>query len=93
MSSVCVRRVQRELHDIQANGVSPTIHLAPRGDDLSTFDALIMGLPDTPYDGAVMHFELKIPPEYPMKPPTVKYLSTECGSLRIHPQLYADGKV
>lgn len=60
---------------------------------MTTLDCLIMGLPDTPYDGAVMHFELKIPPEYPMKPPSVKYLSTEGTSLRIHPQLYADGKV
>lgn len=93
MSSVCVRRVQRELHDIQANGISPTVHLVPRGDNLTILDALIMGLPNTPYDGAVMHLELTIPPEYPMRPPSVKYLSTEAGSLRIHPQLYADGKV
>lgn len=93
MSSVCMRRLQRELRDIQINGISPTVHLAPRGDDLTKLDAIVMGLPDTPYDGAVMHFKVKIPPEYPMKPPELKYMSTEGGSLRIHPQLYAEGKV
>ncbi|CAE8584009.1 unnamed protein product, partial [Polarella glacialis] len=38
------------------------------------------------------HFR-KVSPEYPMKPPEVRFVSTDGGTLRLHPQLYADGKV
>jgi len=87
------RRLARELAHIQADGVSPTVHVAPHSGDFTTIDALIIGPPDTPYDGAMLHFRLKVPPDYPLKPPQVKFLSTDGGTLRIHPQLYADGKV
>ncbi|CAK9027064.1 unnamed protein product [Durusdinium trenchii] len=49
--------------------------------------------PDTPYDAALLHFQLKILPSYPMNPPEVRFLTTDSGTLRLHPQLYADGKV
>lgn len=93
MSLPSARRVARELASIQAEGVAPSVYIAARGGDLTTLDALLVGPPDTPYDGAMFYFRIKVPPEYPMKPPDLRFMGTEGGSLRIHPQLYANGKV
>jgi len=89
----CIRRLQRELSQIHAQGISTTIHLAAHNDDMTSIEALIIGPPDTPYDAAMLHFSLKVPPEYPLQPPEVRFIPTSGGTLRIHPQLYADGKV
>ncbi|CAK0879419.1 unnamed protein product, partial [Prorocentrum cordatum] len=92
--ATCVRRLQRELRSVQEEGgVSPTIHLAARDGDITTLDALIFGPPDTPFDGGVFHFVIKVPPQYPMEPPEIKFMNTDGGTLRIHPQLYENGKV
>merc|ERR1719507_1094253 len=93
VAPACLRRLSRELAHIQAEGVSPTVHVVAHSCDITTIDALVVGPPDTPFDGAMLHFRLKVPPEYPLRPPEVRFLSTDGGSLRIHPQLYADGKV
>lgn len=86
------RRLQRDLKQIQEDGASK-IFATARGDDLSVLDALVLGPADTPYDGALLHFQLNILPTYPMNPPEVRFLTTDSGTLRLHPQLYADGKV
>lgn len=89
-----MRRLQQELRAIHRDGgVSPTIHVLPHGNDLTTMEAFIIGPPDTPYDAGVFHFRLKFPMEYPLVPPQVRFLTTDGGTLRFHPQLYADGKV
>jgi len=92
-SSAGRRRLLRELAQLEAQGVSPTVHVAPHSDDMSTIDALVIGPEETPYDGAMIHLRLKVTDEYPLKPPQIKIISTDSGNLRIHPQLYADGKV
>eukprot|EP00438_Fugacium_kawagutii_P019903 Skav227780 [mRNA] locus=scaffold1237:121149:122123:+ [translate_table: standard] len=87
-----LRRLQRDLKVIQEDAAS-NIFATARGDDLSVLDALVLGPADTPYDGALLHFQLSILPTYPMNPPEVRFLNTDSGTLRLHPQLYADGKV
>ena len=54
---------------------------------------LISGVVGTPYEGGFFHFSAEIPNEYPFKPPTVKFLTTNKNTLRIHPNLYKCGKV
>ena len=62
------RRLQRDLKQIQEDRAS-NIFATARGDDLSVLDALVLGPADTPYDGALLHFQLNILPTYPMNPP------------------------
>ncbi|CAE7515002.1 UBE2Z [Symbiodinium pilosum] len=93
MAESGLRRLQRDLKTIQGDCGSSTVCVSPRGDDLSSLDALVIGPPDTPYDGALLHFQIQVSGSYPMNPPEVRFLTTESGKLRIHPQLYADGKV
>lgn len=113
-TDVGIRRLQRDLKVIQEDAAS-NIFVTPRRDDLFVVDALVLGPADTPYDGALLHFQLNILPTYPMNPPEagglwktlglnhssllassshrkVRFLTTDSGTLRLHPQLYADGK-
>jgi ubiquitin-conjugating enzyme E2 G2 len=43
-------------------------------DDLFTWEALIQGPEDTPYEGGIFPAELKFPKDYPLMPPTMKFL-------------------
>ncbi|CAJ1378647.1 unnamed protein product [Effrenium voratum] len=86
-----LRRLQRDLKLIQAEPCG--VYVTTRGDDLALLDALVLGPQDTPYDGAMLHFQLKVSNFYPMNPPEVQFLTTDSNKLRLHPQLYADGKV
>ena len=82
-----LRRLQRELLHLTGDG----IYAALSGHDLTKLQALIVGPEDTPYDAALLHFELRVPDSYPLEPPEVTFLTTDQGRLRLHPQLYADG--
>ncbi|KAH9375391.1 hypothetical protein HPB48_017181 [Haemaphysalis longicornis] len=55
--------------------------------------ALIVGPRSTPYEGGLFHFLLKCPPDYPIRPPRVRLMTTDGGAVRFGPNLYADGKV
>lgn len=88
-----MRRLQRELLSIQREGVSPTVHVAAHSEDLTILEALVIGPAGTPYDSGMFHFQLQVPPEYPLLPPQVRFMTTDGGNIRFHPQLYADGKV
>lgn len=59
-------------------------HLAPS----SPQKVGIYGPPDTIYQGGYFKAELVFPPEYPMKPPNMKFL---CDMF--HPNVYADGRL
>ena len=43
------------------------------GEDLLHWNAMLMGPPNTPYDGGVFNVDLVFPAEYPFKPPKVKF--------------------
>lgn len=44
-------------------------------DDLFIWEALIEGPEDTPYEGGIFPAELKFPKDYPLMPPTMKFLT------------------
>ena len=53
---------------------------------------LIIGDKSSPYYGGFFMFDLTFPKDYPMNPPSVKFLTTD-GKVRFNPNLYANGKV
>jgi ubiquitin-protein ligase len=67
-----------------------TIFLEPeKADILSSFRAVVVGPPDSPYEGGFFRFHIVIPDTYPLSPPIFK-----CNiPIRLHPNLYAHGKV
>jgi len=87
MSTAARRRLMRDFKRMQTDppaGVSAS----PLPDNVMTWNAVIIGPADTPFeDGTfrlVMHFE----EQYPNKPPSVKFLSQ-----MFHPNVYATGEL
>ncbi|KAI0003577.1 ubiquitin-conjugating enzyme/RWD-like protein [Xylariaceae sp. FL0662B] len=69
-----IRRVSKELKDIQADTTSKITAspVNPNG-DLTHLKASIPGPPGTPYDGGNFIVDVIIPPEYPFRPPIMKF--------------------
>merc|ERR1712070_883699 len=87
MSTAARRRLMRDFKRMQTDppaGVSAS----PIADNVMTWNAVIIGPSDTPFeDGTfklVMHFE----EAYPNKPPVVKFISK-----MFHPNVYANGEL
>lgn len=55
--------------------------------------ALITGPAGTPYENGCYLFDVFLPASYNQTPPLVKYLTTNSGTYRFNPNLYAEGKV
>ena len=55
--------------------------------------ALITGPFDTPYEGGFFYFIIRCPPDYPIRAPRVKLMTTGDNQVRFNPNLYKNGKV
>lgn len=69
-----MRRITKELSDIQSDSQS-AIHAQPVGDghDLTHLKASFQGPPDTPYEGGTFVVDIKLPNDYPFRPPVMKF--------------------
>jgi len=90
-SSVSVgttKRLRKELADIRkspdcaANNI--TLDLKSE-DNLMSWKATLIGPPDTPYAGGVFTLDINIGPEYPFKPPSIKFV--QCNTRMFHPNV------
>ncbi|KAF2272651.1 ubiquitin-conjugating enzyme [Westerdykella ornata] len=57
-------------------------------DDMYLWEALIQGPDGTPFEGGVFPAELKFPRDYPLAPPSMRFLVDVW-----HPNVYPDGRV
>ncbi|KAH7935767.1 ubiquitin-conjugating enzyme E2 Z [Rhipicephalus sanguineus] len=91
-SPAYLTRVKQEIEDFF--GDAPTgIFIAPDEDDFTTIHALVMGPSGTPYEDGFFEFQIRCPSEYPLKPPILKFLTTDSGRVTFHPNLYSCGYV
>lgn len=76
MASNRVRRVGKELADIQKDSNSSIkCRTAGIANDITHLTATFPGPPDTPYEGGVYVVDIKIPNEYPFKPPVMYFVT------------------
>lgn len=88
----CLNKNIKELHKCGDEMAEMGIYVFVDEDDITKMYALLIGSEGTPYEGGFFFFEIRVPDNYPMKPPQVKFLST-AHNVRIHPNLYTEGKV
>lgn len=76
MTSNRMRRLAKELADIRTDTVSQ-ITAEPVGgdDDITHIRGTFPGPPGTPYEGGTFKIDVKIPNEYPFRPPTMKFIT------------------
>lgn len=74
MSSNRSRRIAKEIADIQSDKLSQIeVEPADKGDDLTHLKGQFKGPPDTPYEGGTYRVDIRIPDQYPFRPPVMKF--------------------
>lgn len=74
MTSNRNRRIAKEIADIHNDEHSKiVVEPAGNGEDLTHLRGQFFGPPDTPYEGATYHVDIRIPSEYPFRPPLMKF--------------------
>nr|XP_050045838.1 ubiquitin-conjugating enzyme E2 Z-like [Dermacentor andersoni] len=89
---VCLQRLKRDIFDFVTNR-PPRIFIAPEESDITRINVLMLGAPGSPYEGGAFQFLVKCPPDYPVSPPRVRFLTTDEGRVRFHPHLCTIGMV
>lgn len=66
------RRIRKEIQNITKD---PPLYCSagPKGDDIFNWCGVIMGPPDSPYEGGVFILNINIPAKYPFKPPGIMF--------------------
>lgn len=94
MATISQDTARRLIKDIRAITKDPPKGIYYIHDDTNILagKALIIGPPDTPYEGGYYFFKFSFPGNYPHSPPKVTYCTND-GKTRMHPNLYKNGKV
>ncbi|KAG0652345.1 Ubiquitin-ligase 1 [Hyphodiscus hymeniophilus] len=71
MATNRLRRVAKELSEIHGDEHSKILVESADGSDLTHLLASFPGPPDTPYEGGTYIVDIKIPQEYPFRPPVM----------------------
>jgi len=74
MSSNRLRRIAKEIEETTKDKEARVI-LQPAGgqSDLTHLEGRFTGPPDTPYEGGQFSIDIKIPNDYPFRPPIMKF--------------------
>mgnify|MGYP001184404193 CR=1 FL=1 len=93
ISQNTIKRLIRDVRSLQANPLTEHgIYYEHSDTDILKGQALIIGPADTPYHDGFYLFDFDFPPDYPHRPPKVKFCTND-GVTRMNPNLYKCGKV
>ncbi|XP_065282132.1 ubiquitin-conjugating enzyme E2 Z-like [Dermacentor albipictus] len=84
----CLQRVQRDLVEFHADP-PPGVFVVPEESDMSVLHAIVVGPWGTPLEGGLFRLQLKCPPDYPMRPPRVRFL-TGAGKVSFNSHIYGE---
>ncbi len=74
MATNRLRRIAKEIEETRSDAFSKvTITTAGTADDLTHLQGQFFGPPDTPYAGGKFFIDIRIPSDYPFKPPIMKF--------------------
>lgn len=69
---MALKRLRKELNSIKKT-CPPGISAGPLEDSMFEWEGYIEGPKDTPYEGGLFKLNIKIPKEYPFKPPLISF--------------------
>ncbi|EAS34855.3 ubiquitin-conjugating enzyme [Coccidioides immitis RS] len=89
-SASTTKRLLRELAEYRANPNQALLHLGPvTDDDLLRWEAVLKGVPGTPYENGLWSLSIAIPPTYPLSPPKISFTTRIC-----HPNIsFSTGEI
>lgn len=68
-----IKRITKELEDVKRDPLSGVTLSLVSESDLSQLKGTFIGPPGTPYENGLFKVDIKIPQEYPFKPPIMKF--------------------
>ncbi|KAF4217701.1 hypothetical protein CNMCM8980_005680 [Aspergillus fumigatiaffinis] len=75
MASNRTRRIAKEIADIRADTQSQITAEPVEDDDVTHLRGTFPGPPGTPYEGGTYEVDIKIPNDYPFRPPVMKFVT------------------
>jgi ubiquitin-protein ligase len=84
---MALKRLQSELKQM-LNEPNYFYSVEPDQKNYLLWNVLLIGPPDSPFEGGIFKCQLKFPPNYPSKPPEFKFITSFP-----HPNIYPDGRV
>ena len=88
MSTIAIKRLNKELSSLQSDKNKINGITIENPNDIMIWNATITGPADSPYEKGVFKMLIRFNEEYPVKAPSVKFLTP-----MFHPNIYRDGKI
>lgn len=86
MSSFALKRITKELENIKKEEIEG--FTITDSDNIWIWKGILKGPIDSPYEKGVFPIQITFNEEYPVKPPSLKFLKVP-----YHPNIYRDGKI
>ena len=83
--SPTIKRILKEAAELSAHP-DPTLHAAPLESNLFEWHFTIAGPPSTPYSDGIYHGRIVLPPTYPLRPPSFRFL-TPSGRFEVNREI------
>lgn len=83
--SPTIRRILKEATELSTNP-DPSLHAAPLESDLFEWHFTLSGPPSTPYSSGIYHGRIILPPSYPLRPPSFRFL-TPSGRFEVNREI------